>query len=419
MTAKTYVFTSAAVNYIPKVRILFNSLRKYHPTWELHLALADQLPDYIDLDKEPIDHVWQADKLGIPYFKGWSFCHSIVELSTAIKPFVLRKILDLPDCSNVIYLDPDTVLFSCIDEITEALASSNLTLTPHQTVPESGLEAIMDNEISSLKHGIYNLGFVGVAATNTGREFADWWSDRLYHFCRADIPNGLFTDQRWVDLAPAFFPEVRILRSPRFNTASWNLSNRHITRTEDDQFLVNDTPLGFYHFTGFDSGDHHVMARRYSKNNPAVTELIEWYAKEIKLIENDPIGKTKWAYGQFSNGTQISRFQRIVYRERPDLQKAFPDPFDANGYLAWWDTSGKKEYPKLFKDSTKDSYIKEFTTLLTPGFRGEAHPNEWINIRESAKAALNEPRKIPQLLARGWQIFLNEGVPGLLRRIRK
>jgi len=34
-----HVFTSAAVNYLPKVRILCHSIRRYHPEAVIHLAL--------------------------------------------------------------------------------------------------------------------------------------------------------------------------------------------------------------------------------------------------------------------------------------------------------------------------------------------------------------------------------------------
>ena len=37
---KTVVFTSAAINYLPKVRKLCASIRQHHPEWEIVLALA-------------------------------------------------------------------------------------------------------------------------------------------------------------------------------------------------------------------------------------------------------------------------------------------------------------------------------------------------------------------------------------------
>ena len=104
--------------------------------------------------------------------------------------------------------------------------SSNLALTPHQTKPEQTLDAIIDNEVASLKHGIFNLGFIGVRNTAEGRRFADWWAERTYHLCRAEVENGLFTDQKWINFAPVFFDGVAIVKSSRHNVATWNLTTR-------------------------------------------------------------------------------------------------------------------------------------------------------------------------------------------------
>ena len=35
-------------------------------------------------------------------------------------------------------------------------------------------------------------------------ELMSWWADRCRFDCRVDLVNGLFTDQRWMDLAPGF-----------------------------------------------------------------------------------------------------------------------------------------------------------------------------------------------------------------------
>ena len=39
-----HTFTIAAANYIPKVRVLFHSLRRWQPDWKLHFAVADAPP---------------------------------------------------------------------------------------------------------------------------------------------------------------------------------------------------------------------------------------------------------------------------------------------------------------------------------------------------------------------------------------
>ena len=416
--SEVHVFTSAAFNYIPKVRMLFQSLRKLHPEWRLHLALADELRPNIDLTNEPFDEVWAARDLNIPGWQGWAFCHNIVELSTAIKPFMLARLLKLPGCKKVIYLDPDTVAFSRLDDIVDALDEANVVLTPHQISPEKSIAAVMDNEICSLKHGIYNLGFVAVSATETGHDFAKWWSERIYHFCRADIPNGLFTDQRWIDLVPAFFSGVAIMRSPRHNVAPWNVTTREVTKDESGTYLVNGEPLGFYHFTGFDSGAHRIMVAKNAPNNKDVLQLVDWYDNETKVLASDPLAKERWAYGFYSDGTPVGRAQRIIYRERVDLQNAFPDPFDVSGYFAWWSTQGRVEFPDLFDDKLQVAAIAKITSILTPGYRAGVESIDWSRFFGMIKRSISQPKTGVEIGKRGWEILKNEGVTGFKRRLQ-
>lgn len=415
--SQTHVFTSAALNYIPKVRMLFKSLREHHPEWTLHLALADELRANIDLSLEPFDSIIPISELGIPSWRGWAFCHNIVELATAIKAFTLERLLKAPGVANVIYLDPDIVVFSRLDDIIAALNDANIVLTPHQITPETTLDAIMDNEICSLKHGIYNLGFCGVAANDVGHDFAAWWSQRVYHFCRADIPHGLFTDQRWIDLVPAFFPGVAIMRSARHNVATWNLTTRNFSRDTAGQYMVNDEQLGFYHFTGFDSGAHRIMAAKNAGGNDSVSELIEWYADETKKLASDPLAREPWAFGYFSDGTPIIQAQRLIYRERVDLQRAFPDPFSASGYLAWWNIQGNNEYPEFFDEKRQAAALLKFSEVLTPGYRAGAKNFNWSRIGGLLKQSLSQPKTGIELGKRGWEVLRNEGAAGIKRRL--
>lgn len=416
---QTLVFTSAAFNYIPKVRMLCRSLRQHHPEWKLHLVLADRVRPDIDLSAEPFDEVTAVANLGIPSWEGWAYCHGIVELATAIKPFMLARLLQTPGAKRVIYLDPDIVAFSRLDDIVAALEEATIVLTPHQTRPEESLAAVMDNEICSLQHGIYNLGFIGVAVTDVGREFASWWSRRAYHFCRADIPNGLFTDQRWIDLVPAFFEGVAIMRSGRHNVATWNLTTREFSQGQDGQYLVDGEPLGFYHFTGFDSGAHRVMAKKNAGGNRAVHKLISWYEAQTKALAGDPLADVPWAYGVHSDGSPISREQRLVYRERTDLQRAFANPFDAAGFNCWWQTQGRVEYPDLFDVERRAPALRKLSEALTPGYRGTEPQVEWSRVGDALRHALLEPGSAVRVARRGWEVLRTEGVGGVRRRLRR
>ena len=418
---KIHVFTSAALNYLPKARALFRSIRTHHPEFVLHLALSDDPRGLVDIGKEPFDNILPISELDIPSWLGWAFCHNIVELSTAIKPFVMKALLQRSDCAKVIYLDPDMVVFSRLDDIVAALDEVNIVLTPHQVVPERTLEAVMDNEICSLKHGVYNLGFVGVAASDEGARFADWWSNRVYHFCRADIPHGLFTDQRWIDLVPAFFDGVGIIRSSRHNVAPWNITTRTLTGSAREGYAVDGAPLGFYHFTGFDSGAHKIMAAKNGARNESLSSLIDWYSAETKSSRSDPLSAVPWAYGQFFSGRKISAAQRLVYRERPDLQEAFTNPFDDSNeksYLSWWNQQGQIEYPLMQNPITEEEGMKPLRALLSPGFNRGYQAVNLAAVARKFAVGIASPSHGVNLVARAARIAGREGVSGLIRKLR-
>ena len=94
---------------------------------------------------------------------------------------------------------------------------------------EDGPAIPIDTRNLAIKHGIFNLGFIGVRNTEEGRRFADWWAQRTQYLCRAEVANGLFTDQKWLNFAPVFFEGVAILKSPRHNVATWNLTTRRMS----------------------------------------------------------------------------------------------------------------------------------------------------------------------------------------------
>ena len=408
MASSLHIFTSAAVNYLPKVRLLCRSLRRHHPEATLHVALADEKPAWMRVGEEPFDSVIELRELGIPDWRAWAFKHNIVELSTAIKPFVLKRLLALPGCTKALYFDPDMVLFSRVDDILAVLDGANVALTPHQNKPERTLAAVVDNEIGSLKWGIFNLGFLGVANTDETHRFVDWWSERTYHFCRADVPNGLFTDQKWINHAPVFFDGVSIIKSSRHNVATWNLTTRSMTGDLDRGFVVDGEPLGFYHFTGFDSGAHSIMAVKNAAGNTAVRSLIDWYEDQTAPRDDDPVTRAPWAYGRFSNGAKIEPAHRRLYRDRRDLQEAFPDPFDASpGKLTlfeWCETTGRARHPEVFKGEPVAAPLPRFGISFRVGL--------------GLLGTMFMPRRGRNLRGRLAEVLRSEGIGGVARRLR-
>lgn len=147
-------------------------------------------------------------------------------------------------------------------------------------------------------------------------------------YCYDEIERGLFTDQRWCDLVPAFFSGTYVLRDPGYNVASWNLSQRAVTIDDDGRILAAGQPLRFFHFTKITHAGQ-IMLERYSSGRIEVFELMKWYVGQLANHTPQGLPKGWWAYGNFSNGDPIKREHRRHYRDRPDLQDRYPDPFEA------------------------------------------------------------------------------------------
>ncbi len=198
-----------------------------------------------------------------------------------------------------------------------------------------------------MQHGIYNLGFLGVKKSREGQRFAAWWASRLEQFCFDDIPRGLFTDQRWIDLVPAFFTDYAILRDPGYNVCTWNLTHRKVTGSLTAGLTVNGRPLVFYHFSGLDGGAQEGMLKKYGASMPALYELRRWYLGECDRMGQQELSAIPWKYASFDNGEPITARHRALYRERADLRSAFPDPFATadvkRSFYHWFEANGESK----------------------------------------------------------------------------
>jgi hypothetical protein len=118
------------------------------------------------------------------------------------------------------------------------------------------------------------------------------------------------------------------------------LSNRRATGRAPDKLLINGQALVFYHFSGFDSGAQETMLGLYGKDSPELTVLRNWYIAECECEGQSELGRLPCVYSRYDNGEPIAKAQRLLYRDRLDVQRAFPNPFsteDVNrSYFHWY-----------------------------------------------------------------------------------
>ena len=340
--ARVCCCTSFTCSYWPRARVLAETLRQAHPDWVLQGVLVDKPPPGFDLTAAAagFDRIMMAESLAIPRVRAWLFKHDLVEACTAVKGQMLVELF-AAGFDKVIYLDPDIAVFHGLDSIIDRLDSASIVLTPHQCAPNTDLRAVRDNELTSLRYGAYNLGFVAVRRDQAGLAFAEWWARHLYRACYDEVQEGLFTDQKYIDLVPGLFDGVYIERDPGCNLASWNLSQREV-KIQGGAITVNGSALKFYHFTKIGAaGD--LMTDRYAADNTEVFEIWNWNKRALKRHPVTGLAPDYWHYGCFSNGKPIARAIRLLYRQRNDLMTLFDDPYNVVGdsLYAWLSATGK------------------------------------------------------------------------------
>ncbi len=261
-----------------------------------------------------------------------------MELNTAAKPFMVLHLLESRGYEQVLYFDPDIELFAPLDAVLAALsAGAAFALTPHVLQPSE--QADTPNDLSFLRSGTYNLGFLGVRQAPEALEALRWWSRRLLHQCIDDQAAGLFVDQKFIDLLPGFVSAVAILRDSALNVAYWNLTQRALERSGAG-WSVDGRPLVFFHYSGFDPQRPERLSKytsRFVGGLPApLAALLEGYAGRLRALGHTRWARAPYAYGRFASGTPIPKVVRRMFRERHPAWPSDPfETFEAQLHQPW------------------------------------------------------------------------------------
>lgn len=425
---KPVICTIIAKNYLPYARCLVNSFLEQHPDGRAFVLLVDDPAGYFDPEQEEFTTI-RVEDIGIPQFWVMAFRYTLLELSTAVKPFFLEYLFQHYGFEKVCYFDPDIYFYEPVDEIWNLLDEYGVVLTPHLT-------GFLDddhnpNELAILRSGTYNLGFIGLSRYSELERLLHWWQGKLTKHCVIALDKGLFVDQRWVDLVPAIFSSVYILRDPGYNVAYWNLYHREM-QIENGKYTVEGVPLKFFHFSGFSPDQTRLISKHqdrfHFKDLPHLQPLFAGYRK--CLISNDYYICKDWSYtynyynvtgvripdaartlwrelessdpswnpfdlssgdtfvsnllnwlneplhgGSFDQPL-VTRLAVSLYKERPDLQKVFPDLMghDRLEYVRWFVNWGRKQFAldDYFvqpMEESLNSYLDSRKSITQRGFR--------------------------------------------------
>lgn len=273
--------------------MLGNSLLKYNPDYRFVIGLVDQLDDSINYNDIPFEII-EVENIQIPNFNELILKYNITELNTAVKPFYFKYLFSkYNETTSIIYLDPDIEVFDKFEDLNAKLEINDIVLTPHIITPIN--DNLQPDENVFLNVGIYNLGFIALKNTTNSLNMLNWWSNRLLTKGYNNVAKGMFTDQLWINFVPLFYNNVSILKNPGYNVAYWNLHERIVTNN-NSKYYVNDQPLVFYHYSGFNPLKPNILSKYQNRislnNNKELNLLFKNYA-EILLKNNYTVFTTK------------------------------------------------------------------------------------------------------------------------------
>lgn len=298
------VFTIVSRNYAAQAACLMDSLARVEPNLARIVVVCDGPLSMADGTIEVVG----AETL-VPAFPLLCAYYDALELNTAVKPHAFRALLTR--FQTVTYLDPDIWVYQPLDLVRQALTRAPLALTPHLTRPLVGPANPNDHTI--LTSGSFNLGFMAVRNEPEIEALLDWWAEKCRFDCRVDFANGLFTDQKWMDLAPGLVSDLAILRNPGLNLAYWNLQGRDLRQTPEG-WQVDGQPLIFFHFSGFDPRRPAHLSKHQDRNEVAqgspLSTLLKDYGSQLLAHGHIAASSVPYGHDHLPSGRAITRPER-------------------------------------------------------------------------------------------------------------
>ena len=325
-------FSICSLNYLHYARTLAQSLAAAEPSIDFHLFIADRWNERI-VRSAPELRAIPLSALGVPHLLDMAFRYQQIEFNTALKPLCIEFLFDHRGYHRVVYLDPDIFVLKPLSHIAEMFAGgADCILTPHITRPID--DGRRQSELDLMRSGTFNLGFCAFAHTPDARSFIAWWRGKLVTQCLVEPDCGIFVDQRYCDLAPAFIARTAILRHPGYNLAYWNLSYRPVTRV-DGEYRTGGEPVHFVHFSGIEPQNPDSVSKH--QNRFRRSDLGEFgflyddYLDRLRANSRSPDGSYSditYGFGTMRlSGLRVEPWMRRYYRALYPAPVQGSDPF--------------------------------------------------------------------------------------------
>jgi hypothetical protein len=247
---KRHFCTITTKSHLGKTFALCNSILKFNQNASIHVLLIDKNKSEINSSIHFESQVFIYDSFDLN--KNALFKEAIRKyknypdkLRWTLKPiFLLWLFSHQKDFSKIIYTDNDIFFTGDYEFLFKELDEHNILLTPHWRADDPFNFPWWFE--TNFRDGIFNAGFIGV--NNNAIHALEWWAKARLYKCRKSYLQGLFDDQKYLDLMPVIEHKTGIIHHKGCNVAGWNIITCPRRISDGIVLIDNKFPPIFVHF---------------------------------------------------------------------------------------------------------------------------------------------------------------------------
>lgn len=235
--------TIVSSKYVLKCLALHNSLVRQMDYFHLWICCVDH-EAYRALDQMKLKNITliKVHELGYSELFHIQAQRSEAEFCWTLKaPLCLYILKNYLEINHIVYCDADMFFFSHPKPLFDEWGQYSIFLCKQRGTIE--LEG---------KHGMYQAGLIGFKNEPNSLMILEWWKRKCMARCseRYDSSSNSWGDQKYLDLIPNLFENIKIIENIGINVAPWNLimNNHHKVKVNNGKVYIDDTNLIAYHF---------------------------------------------------------------------------------------------------------------------------------------------------------------------------
>lgn len=264
----------------------FLSLYKTMDKFKIYILCVDEkcyeFFKEINLDKIVIVTISELNREDLLEIKN---SRKLNQYCWTLKPGFIKYIFTLDDSiERVTYIDSDLFFYQNPNVIFENQPSSSVLLSSGEIfLPMYSKE--FNHTMQDLT-GNFNSGFISFKKDINGLECVNWWDKMCVDSCTSNPEDNKFGDQKYLDDMPYLFNNVYEITTPGINIGHWNYSKYNFT-VLDDNIMVNNNKLIFYHFSGFRIISKYDIRQVHEQDRVDIPFIYPIYKRALGKIIDD------------------------------------------------------------------------------------------------------------------------------------